>query len=589
MGTGTPPTLRFDNMATHTTTYLARFLREIRADSLDDVQPAVQAAEHAAREGNWVGGFISYDAAPAFDDALTVSSHSKNPLPLAWFGVFAEARVADFELARSSRAQTRPKWSLNTNESDYAQRVEDIQGRIRAGDVYQVNFTTRATTSDPIDPIELYRQLLVAQQPQYGALITHDEFAVVSASPELFFEWDQSHLRCRPMKGTQRRGHFVGEDRALATSLLSSHKKQAENIMIVDLIRNDMAKVAQLGSVKVQSLLELEPYPNVWQLVSEITCETEPGVGFTNVVAALFPSGSVTGAPKPSAMSLIALIEETSRGVYCGTVGLLEPVDDGVHATFNVAIRTAGITAEGGEFGSGGGIVTNSEPSREFGEMLLKAQQLQSPPPYGYRLLETFRHIPEGPTDLRERHLARLRRSALRLGFRWSADLSDVVHRRLALVEYEARVRVLLSLDGRLAIQHSPAPERSDDPVYLVLDDETVASDDLTLFYKTTRRSLYNRRQRRFPCADDVIMVNERGECTEVTTANVAVRRGNTWLTPPLSSGCIPGIAREELLERGEISEGVVLAKDLATADDIAVFNSLRGWRRALLMSSPTQ
>jgi para-aminobenzoate synthetase/4-amino-4-deoxychorismate lyase len=576
-------------MATHTTTHLAHFLREIRADSLDDVRPAVQAAEHAARAGNWVGGFISYDAAPAFDDALTVTSRSKSPLPLAWFGVFAEARIADFELAQSSRAQTRPHWSLNTNESDYAQCVESIRDRIRAGDVYQVNFTTRATTSDPIDPIDLYRQLLVAQQPQYGALITHDEFAVVSASPELFFEWQKSHLRCRPMKGTQRRGRFLAEDDALATSLLSSHKEQAENIMIVDLVRNDMAKVAQLGSVKVQSLLELEPYPNVWQLVSEITCETEPGVGFTEIVAALFPSGSVTGAPKPSAMSLITSIEETSRGVYCGAVGLLEPIDDEVHATFNVAIRTAVITAEGGEFGSGGGIVTNSEPSREFGEMLLKAQQLQSSPPQGYRLLETFRHIPEGPTDVRERHLARLRRSALRLGFRWPADLSDVVHRRLNLVQYDARVRVLLSLDGRLEIQHSPAPEHSDTPVCLFVDDETVASNDIMLFHKTTRRSLYNRRQRRFPGADDVIMVNERGECTEVTTANFAVRRGNTWLTPPLSSGCMPGIAREVLLERGEIREGVVLANDLATADDIAVFNSLRGWRRARLASSPTE
>jgi para-aminobenzoate synthetase/4-amino-4-deoxychorismate lyase len=288
-------------------------------------------------------------------------------------------------------------------------------------------------------------------------------------------------------------------------------------------------------------------------------------------------------------MSLIASIEETPRGVYCGAVGLLEPIDDGVHATFNVAIRTAVITAQGGEFGSGGGIVTNSESSREYGEMLLKAQQLRSPPPQGYRLLETFRHIPEGPTKVRERHLARLQRSALRLGFRWPADLSDVVHRRLALVEYEARVRVLLSLDGRLSIQHSPAPERSDKPVRLVLDDEAVASDDLMLFHKTTRRSLYNRRQRRFPSADDVIMVNERGECTEVTTANFAVRRGSAWLTPPLSSGCMPGIAREVLLERGEISEGVVLAKDLVSTDDIAVFNSLRGWRRALLASSPTQ
>jgi len=577
------PVVRFDNLVTGTSKILSGYLREIRADTLDEVRAALDDSARAAQSGLWVGGFVSYDAAPAFDDALRVVAPSAGPVPLAWFGVFKGSDGTSWT-PRPPRRVAPLNWRIALDQSEYERRVELVRDQIRAGEVYQANLTTRATTSDVLDASALYQRLLVTQRPAYGTLISHHDFAIASASPELFFEWSHSRLRCRPMKGTQRRGRFDDEDQSLATQLACSPKEQSENIMIVDLVRNDMAKVAQLGTVKVQSLLEVEPYPNVWQLVSEITCRTVPTTSLSDVFAALFPSGSVTGAPKASAMSLIASLEDSARGVYCGAVGLLEPSDDGYHATFNVAIRTAVATARGGEFGTGGGIVFDSEPAREYAEMALKAQQLQAPSAH-FRLLETFRHVPQESTGIAQRHLARLRRSARDLGFLVPEDLTARVRRRLDTVPYEARVRVLVSTNGRLSIQVAPVPVSPEARVRLAIDDEPVESSDPFLFHKTTRREVYNRRRRRFPDVDDVVMVNERGECTEATTSNLAIQRGGRWLTPPLTSGCLPGIARAMLLERGELVEAVVHVADLETAEDIAIINSLRGWRRAELVA----
>ncbi len=580
------PSVRLDNLVTGTTTILTDYLLEIFATTLDDVRRTIDDAARAAQRGHWVCGFIAYDAAPAFDDALRVVSRTDDAVPLAWFGVFEGANVTQWT-PTPGRRDTWANWRISTDQPEYERRVELVRDQIRAGEVYQANLTTRAVTSDDLEASALYHQLLVTQRPAYGTLITHHDFAIASASPELFFEWSDSNLRCRPMKGTQRRGRFEAEDRTLAAQLTSSPKEQSENIMIVDLVRNDMAKVAQLGTVTVQSLLEVEPYPNVWQLVSEITCRTTPTTDLSDVFAALFPSGSVTGAPKASAMALISSLEDSARGVYCGAIGLLEPDGQDYRATFNVAIRTAVVTARGSEFGTGGGIVFDSEPAREYAEMVLKAQQLRIPVSH-FRLLETFRHVPLGSPEITDRHLARLRRSATDLGFLVPEDLSERVRRQLATVPYEARVRVLVSRNGRLSVQCSPAPVSLDAHVRLVIDDERIESLEPLLFHKTTRREVYNRRRRRFPDADDVVMVNERGECTEVTTANLAIQRQGRWVTPPLASGCLPGIAREMLLERGALVEAVVLVADLESAEDIAVFNSLRGWRSAELAAAST-
>ncbi len=584
------PRVRFDDLRAHTTTTLSGFIAELRADHLNDVTSVLERAEEAARGGSWVAGYVSYEAAPAFDRGLRVrerDAHRAARLPFAWFGLYRGCAQSPLSLPRGVDPR-RSTWELTTSEEEYLKEASFILDEIRSGNVYQVNLTSMFVTRGDVDCRDLYRQLLVAQRPAYGALIELDGISIVSASPELFIEWDGSHLRSRPMKGTVQRGRFDEEDQHYARLLQSSSKEAAENVMIVDLIRNDMGRVAITGSVAVAELRALEAYPNVWQLVSEVRCTTRPEVGLTDIFRAMFPCGSVTGAPKQSAMGVIEQLESEERGVYCGAIGLLRPNGRGLNARFSVAIRTAVADHCAGEFrfGSGGGIVADSEPAREYQEMLLKASMLSSPGAGPFRLLETFRYTPGNPNGHIARHLDRLKRSADFFGYRVRPTFDSLVAARLLGIEVEARVRLLLSRSGRLELQSAPVPARRRDSVRLVLDDEPIDSSSVMLFHKTTRRTLYVARRRKFPSADDVVLVNERGECTESTVANIAARFGATWRTPPLSSGCLPGIERARLLEDGTLTEGVLRPSDLRAADELAIFNSLRGWQRATLVDN---
>ena len=588
---GPSPRVRFDDMRARTSSVLTSFQGELRADHVDQVPAVLEAVEEAARAGHWCGGFVTYECAPAFDKGLRV--HERDPqwcatTPLAWFGVFESCPTTALRLPRAPRAQRPPSWVAMTAEDDYRAAVRSILKDIEVGNVYQVNFTDRMVTREPGDLRALYRQLLTAQQPAYGALIEVDDTVVVSASPELFIDWDGEWLRSRPMKGTIRRGRWLEEDADLSRTLATSPKETAENIMIVDLIRNDMGKVAMFGSVTTPHLRSLEAYPNVWQLVSEVECTTRPGVGLGDVFAAMFPCGSVTGAPKQSAMGVIAALETSPRGVYCGAVGLVGPGTAAPFARFNVAIRTAvvDLTTREARFGSGGGIVAASRPDDEYREMELKSNMLNWTSTRPFRLLETFRHTPGVTNDNLERHLARLRRSADFFGFRVPFDLDARVASKLAEVDYDARVRVLLASNGRLEVIKAAAPAPRPGPVRLAVDDEPVDSQFPMLFHKTTERALYVGRRKRHPDVDDVILINERGECTEVTTANLAARIGSVWLTPPISAGCLPGIERAGLLERGELREATLRPEDLVAAEELAVVNSLRGWRTAVLVDS---
>jgi para-aminobenzoate synthetase / 4-amino-4-deoxychorismate lyase len=579
------PAARFDDMVRRTSTVLGDFVGEVRAGSIDGVVGALAEAEEAARRGLWAAGFVTYDAAPAFDAGLRVPGGAVTPdLPLAWFGLYRRCERGPLALPASRGARAAP-WSVATPREEYVLRVKAILDEIDAGNVYQVNLTSPVTTRRAGDPATLYRRLLQTQQPAYGALIELGDVAIASASPELFFEWDGATLTSRPMKGTARRGRWAAEDAAAAAGLAGSAKERAENVMIVDLIRNDMGKVARVGSVAVRDLWRTEAYPNVWQMVSQVTCATRPEVGLVDVFRAMFPCGSVTGAPKHRAMQVIAGLETDARGVYCGAVGLLAPRAGAVSARFNVAIRTAVLGRAGaGRFGSGGGVVAASRPEGEHAELVLKAAMLTSALGQRFRLLETFRFSPEGANENLAAHLARLRASAAFLGFAVPPALERRLERRLGAPGGDVKVRLLLSRSGRAEIQVSEAPEAASAPVRLALDHEPVSSQWALLFHKSTQRGLYERRRVRHRDADDIVMVNERGECTEVTTANLAVRVGARWVTPPLSSGCLPGVERARLLEAGVLTEAVVTPQDLAAADELAVVNSLRGWRAAVLI-----
>ncbi|MFI5035302.1 MAG: aminodeoxychorismate synthase component I [Acidimicrobiales bacterium] len=582
------PRVRFDDLRAGTSTLLNGFGEELRAREVSEVRAVVRAAERAARQGWWVAGFLSYESAPAFDPGLEVRGETSfdSELPLAWFGLYATGDNIPLDLPREGRRVSAATWEVAIAHEEYSLRVKSILGEIGLGNAYQVNFTSPVVGRYAGDPRALYRRLLLAQRPAYGALIELDAAAIVSASPELFVDWDGRTLRSRPMKGTTARGRWAEEDAGRAAALVRSPKERAENVMIVDLIRNDMGKVARVGSVHVPALCELERYPHVWQMVSEVASQTTPDVSLLDVFDAMFPCGSVTGAPKRSAMSIIRRVELAERGVYCGAVGLLRPTGDGLHARFNVAIRTAEVNRRTGaaRFGSGGAVVADSQPESEYRELALKARMLNAPPGERFRLLETFRHVPGVETRNLDRHLSRLRASAGFFDFAVPPDLASRVTERLTRVDVDARIRLLLSRAGRVEIQVAPAPESPSGPVVLAVDDEPVSSHSTWLFHKTTRRSPYDRRRRRHGEADDVIMVNERGECTEVTTATLVARVGATWLTPPLTSGCLPGVERARLLDEGELVESVLTLDDLRAADELAVVNSLRGWRAAKLV-----
>jgi para-aminobenzoate synthetase/4-amino-4-deoxychorismate lyase len=466
--------------------------------------------------------------------------------------------------------------------------VARVRAHIAAGETYQVNLTDRLRAHVDGDPYALYAGLALAQRAAYSAHLDLGRYVIASASPELFFEWTGDRLRTRPMKGTAVRGRDSAEDDEQARRLRASPKERAENLMIVDLLRNDLSQVAVVGSVAVPELFALERYPTVWQLTSEVTARIRPGTGLVDVFRALFPCGSVTGAPKRRTMQVIRDLETGPRGVYCGAIGFVAPPGVPVRARFSVAIRTAVVDRATGAavYGAGGGITWDSDPAAERAELLTKTAVLAGPA-VDHELLETLGSSPEHGLRNFDRHLARLADSADWFGFRCDpgqvrAAVTDAVAGRRT----PARVRIRLARSGRVQVEVADAPPPSDGPVTLAIDEAPVDSRSVWLRHKTTRREAYTSRAARHPHADDVVLVNERGELTETTIANLAVRLDGHWWTPPTSAGCLPGIERGRLLERGLLHERVLTVADLHAADALALINSLRGWRPAVLLGA---
>jgi para-aminobenzoate synthetase/4-amino-4-deoxychorismate lyase len=355
--------------------------------------------------------------------------------------------------------------------------------------------------------------------------------------------------------------------------------------MIVDLLRNDLGRIAEVGSVRVDELFSLERYPTVWQLTSQVSARIQPGTGLLDLFRALFPCGSVTGAPKRSTMQLIDVLEPTPRGIYCGAVGLVAPPSARFRARFNVAIRTVVVDRTSGQsvYGAGGGITWGSEAAAERAELHAKAAVLAHDVTE-HQLLETLAFGPgEGLRHL-DRHLARMADSADWAGFRFDrAGVLAAVRRAVERCTEPARVRILLSRAGQVEVDLVAMPPVDARPVRLALDDDPVDDADPWLQHKTTRRDVYLTRALRHPEADDVVLLNQRGEVTETTIGNLAVRLDGRWCTPPTTSGCLPGVERGRLLEQGVLHERVLHAADLLAAEDLAVVSSLRGWRSATL------
>ncbi len=497
-------------------------------------------------------------------------------------------------LAQSPPPESRPELTAGfaLTESDYAERIAAIHDYIRSGDVYQLNFTAPFRVNAPGSVAAHYARLRARQPANYGAFIHwRPGHRILSFSPELFFRIDRDgenrRIVTRPMKGTAPRGRFSSEDREIAQWLRNDAKNRAENIMIVDLLRNDLGRVARFGTVRAENLFAVERYPTLLQMTSTVTADLRPEVGFHDVFRALFPSGSVTGAPKVRSMQLLAGLEGAPRGVYTGAIGFFSPQQ----TVFNVAIRTLELENGTGTFGAGSGIVIDSEPAAEFRECLLKAEFLTSAAGVAredFELLESL--LWRGEYSFLEQHLDRLLESAEYFGFACDREAA-----RAALLDYAAgvqavgprKVRLLLAADGALRVESEAVAtetlEPSARPLRARMARTQTHSDDRMLYHKTTHRPLYAEElaEAQREGYDEVIFRNERDEITEGAHNNVLADLGGRLITPPVECGLLAGVYRRHLLEtRPEIEERVLTLDDLRAADAVYLTNAVRGLRQ---------
>ena len=584
---------RFDDLTGASPSFrLVEPVGVLEATRAGEVVEVLEAAEAAAGRGLWVAGFVSYEAAPGLDPDLTVRERAPDDpfsaLPLAWFAIFERSEETQLPVPRDDGVPSAPEgtWVPTTPRERYEGSVARIRELIAAGETYQVNHTMRLRSRVEGDPRGLYRDLCYAQRAAYSAYLDLGRYRILSASPELFFELRDGAIATRPMKGTAPRGRWPEEDRAVADRLLSSAKDRAENAMIVDLLRNDLGRISRPGSVTWGDVFRAERYETVWQLTTTVSSQLEAGTDLARVFRGLFPSGSVTGAPKVRTMQLISELEDSPRGVYCGAVGYLAPAGSGhPDARFNVAIRTVTLDTASGtaEYGAGGGITWDSEAGAEYEEAVAKARVLTARRP-GFELLETMRHDPiEGVRHL-DRHLDRLRASADHFGFRFDEhEVTEAVEKAVAAAAVGAtRVRLALDRSGTARVVCTPL---ASDPEVLRVAIDGVPQDprDEFLFHKTSRRQRYEDARRRHPDADDVLLINDRGQVTESTIANLAVRIDGRWITPPIDAGLLRGIGRAVALETGELTEDVVTIEDVRSADELVLISDTRGRRTAEL------
>jgi para-aminobenzoate synthetase/4-amino-4-deoxychorismate lyase len=587
------PCARFDDLTAGSALRFPAVDRALVAREPGEVAAVLDQVDRHTAEGAWAFGFVAYEAASGLDPVLAARKPVEG-LPLAWFGITGRPR--DVPVVQPAPAAPSPgswspgsgspgSWSAEWDARRHRAAVRVVRSRIAAGETYQCNLTTRLTRRMDGDPARLYRDLALAQRGAYNAYLDTGRFVVASASPELFFETAGDRILMRPMKGTAARGRTVAEDTRIVGRLRSSRKERAENVMIVDLVRNDLARVAVAGSVTVPRLLHAERFATVHQLTSDVTARLRPDVGLTDVFRALFPCGSVTGAPKARTMELIRDVEDSARGVYCGAIGVVAPPGAPFRARFSVAIRTVLVDREHATatYGTGGGITWGSRPAAEYAELLAKARVLDAHP-QEFHLIETMHHERgRGPRSL-DAHLTRAATSAAYFGFRFDGGaVRDALGERLADAG-DARVRLRCYRDGTLGIDVEELPHPGPGPVHLALDPTPVDSTRCWPHHKTSLREPYTSRLARHPWADDVLLVNERGEVTESCTANLAVQLDGRWWTPPLGSGCLPGVERARLVGAGVLRERALRPPDLHRAEALALVSSLRGWRRAALV-----
>ena len=576
--------------------------------------------ERAVAAGHCAAGFFTYECGQYFEPTAAMRAALPGE-PLAWFGIYPRAFVFDHGTGRfaggappglkqfpkprnrdastsSEQALARPpdlaaesKFALS--ESEYAECIAAIHEWIRAGDIYQLNFTAPFRVRMRGEAAALYARMRDRQPVEFGAFVHwRAGRRVLSFSPELFFlietDGGARRIESRPMKGTASRGRTTREDREQAEWLRGDAKNRSENVMIVDLVRNDLGRLCEFGSVRVQNLFAVEQYPTVWQMTSTVVGKLRSDVDFAEVLRALFPCGSITGAPKVRAMQLAANVEKEPRGVYTGAIGYFSAE----RSAFNVAIRTLDLDGAEGKFGVGGGIVIDSDARTEYSECMLKARFMTATAeewPDRFSLIESL--LWRGEYPLMNLHLDRLEDSAAYFGFvcereKVKASLLEHAH---GFADKEARkVRLLMGANGEPLISSEALSNVGGEQktARVCVGAERTDPRDRMLFHKTTHRRLYDPAFRAATEAgfDEVLFLNTRGELTEGAISNVFAEKNGRWLTPPVECGLLAGVYRRHLLEtRANVEERLLLVEDLRGAEAVYICNAVRGLRRVAI------
>jgi para-aminobenzoate synthetase/4-amino-4-deoxychorismate lyase len=564
----------------------------------EEVAATIDAADAARRaSGGSLAGYIAYEAGLALEPRLLPRADKRTGSegPLVWLGLFdSEQTIA---------AENVPEWLAERGVSDapsigpldpeispgaYFDAFAKLQEAIRAGDIYQANLTFRLAGSWRGDPLALYAAIRPSANAGYGGVVFDGSHWLLSFSPELFFTLKGQAAKVKPMKGTRPRGRTHDEDAAFAEELAHSVKDKAENLMIVDLMRNDLSRVAEAGSVRVDAPFAIESYPTVHQMVSTVRATLQPDKGAIDVIRAIFPCGSITGAPKIRAMELIDEVERDARGPYCGAIGRIDSSGD---AAFNVAIRTLRLTpGENGRgravLGVGSAIVADSDPLGEWRECLVKGGFVRQSAAAGFDLIGTMRFTPDEGIALLELHLERLKASAAELGF--SFDRHETRNQIQALcfeLDAPARVRLVLARSGASALEVAPLPATADGPVQCAVLPLPVDEGDWRLRHKTTDRGFYNDALGLAYAAGagEALLVRDDGLVTEGAITSVFVERNGKLLTPPAVLGLLPGVLRRSLLEDGRAVEAELTLGDLI--EGFLIGNAVRGLQPAALLA----
>ncbi|KXT59047.1 Para-aminobenzoate synthase, aminase component / Aminodeoxychorismate lyase [Streptococcus oralis] len=543
-------------------------IKELKTRDLSEVADLLAQVESYQEQGYYVVGYVSYEAAPAFEEKLAVHKLPLLGEYLLYFTVHDRVETSPIPLTYEE-VDLPSKWREQTSAEDYEKAISQIHHHLRQGDTYQVNYTVQLKQDLSANPFAIYNRMVVEQEAGYNAYVEHDEMAVISMSPELFFEQNDRELTTRPMKGTTKRGLAEDEDLQEAAWLKQDPKNRSENMMIVDLLRNDMNRISEVGSERVERLCQVEQYSTVWQMTSTIKSQLREDVDLVAIFRSLFPCGSITGAPKIATMKIIKDLEPQPRGVYCGTIGLLLPNGRRI---FNVAIRTIQLHQGKAIYGVGGGITWDSTWESEYREVHQKAAVL-------YRKQARFQLITTGRISQKsllfeEQHLERMTKASRYFAFPFDSEYfrQKIEEECQACASYQDyRLRISLSKSGEIELSRQILTPLSPSFCKAKLCLQEADLNQSFTYFKTTHRPHLSLGEQ------EKIYHNKSGELLETSIGNLVLKIAGKFYTPPIRLGILPGIYRQHLLETGQVEEKVLTLADLNQAETIYGCNAVRG------------